>query len=168
MFPGAAPLSLPGSAGDDQPWYVLRVYLRGAEDVARLTSGQWDVLESRGPDYLRVLGDAAVAQALRDEGYAVEVDEVIGAPALRAPLTYYGGYRTVTEHEQHLAAVAAAHPDLAVVVDYGDSWRRATGRPDGHDLWAVCITKVRPGDCALSPETDKPRFCWSPACTRAS
>lgn len=72
-------------------------------------------------------------------------------------VTFRGGYRTVAAHEQHLRDVAAARPDLAVVRDIGDSWRKATGL-GGHDILAVCITHVRPGDCALTPAAPKPRL----------
>ncbi|MCS7476251.1 M14 family zinc carboxypeptidase [Umezawaea endophytica] len=71
--------------------------------------------------------------------------------------TYYGGYRTVSAHEQHLDQVAREHPDLATVVDYGDSWLKTQNR-GGHDLRALCVTRRQPGDCALSPNTTKPRF----------
>jgi PKD repeat protein len=134
------------------------VYVRDEADISRLTSGPWDVLESRGADYLLILGDETVAEALRAQGFRVEVDETIPAQAVRAPLTYYGGYRTVVEHEQHLAGVVAAHPDLARLIDYGDTWRKQQGRNDGHDLYALCLTRLRPGDCVPGSHTDKARF----------
>ncbi|HET7091262.1 MAG TPA: M14 family zinc carboxypeptidase, partial [Anaerolineae bacterium] len=137
---------------------VLRVYVRSLDDAARLTSGGWDVLEARGPDYLLVMGDDVVMRRLRAQGFDVAIDHVLDAAAEISPFSYYGGYRSVAEHDQHMDGIAAAHPDLAVVVDYGDSWRKVNSRPDGHDLKAICITKLRPGDCALDPEADKPRF----------
>ncbi|HLF25471.1 MAG TPA: M14 family zinc carboxypeptidase [Anaerolineae bacterium] len=138
--------------------YVFRVSVRSSEDVTRLTAGGWDVLEARGPDYLLVLGDDGVAQALRAQGFTVSIDQRLEIDSSSKPFSYYGGYRTVAEHYQHLDAIAAAHPDLAVVVDYGDSWRKVNSRPNGHDLKAICITRLRPGDCVLDPDTDKPRF----------
>jgi hypothetical protein len=95
---------------------------------------------------------------LRAQGFEVAIDHAIDAAAAIRPFSYYGGYRTVAEHYQHMDDIAAARPDLAVVVDYGDSWRRVNSRPDSHDLKAICITQMRAGDCALDPETDKPRF----------
>ena len=71
--------------------------------------------------------------------------------------TYYGGYRTVDEHMAHLDAVAAAHPELATVVDYGDSWRAVNGLAGANDLRAICLTRIQAGDCALSPDAPKPR-----------
>jgi len=75
-----------------------------------------------------------------------------------APFSYFGGYRTVAEHYAHMNAIAATYPELAMVVDYGDSWRKINSQPDGHDLLAICITKRRASDCQLNPNTDKPRF----------
>ncbi|MFD3399047.1 M14 family zinc carboxypeptidase [Kribbella sp. NPDC058693] len=72
-------------------------------------------------------------------------------------VTYYGGYHTVTGHEQHNAAVAAAHPDLVKLYDIGDSWLKAKGQ-GGHDIQALCITKLAPGDCALNSTGKKPKF----------
>jgi hypothetical protein len=136
---------------------IYRVYVRNQTDVRRLTAGGWDLVEARGPDYLLVVGGAVDAGRLKQLGYRVEADPLSPRPPQSAD-TFYGGYRTVVEHYQHLDDVAAAHPGLAVVVDYGDSWRKENAQPDGHDLRALCITRLRPGDCALTPNTGKPRF----------
>ena len=53
--------------------------------------------------------------------------------------------------------MAAAAPALATVVDFGDTWRKAAGL-GGSDLRAICLSKIQPGDCALSPSAAKPRF----------
>jgi hypothetical protein len=140
------------------PLAVYRVAVASPADVRRLTSGGWDVLEARSPDYLLVLGDEGVAARLRAEGFTVTLDRHLPAPSAISPLTYYGGYRTVAEHAQHLSDVVAAHPDLAQVIDYGDSWGKVNAGPIQNDLRAVCLTRLRPGDCALNPNTDKPRF----------
>ncbi len=72
--------------------------------------------------------------------------------------TFFSGYRTVAEHDAHMDAIATTRPDLAQVIDYGDSWRKVNALSGGHDLKVICITKRRPQDCALNPATDKPRF----------
>ena len=156
----SAPVTAAGAAtGTPAPrLYVLRVIVRSPADVARLTSGSWDVLEARGPDYLLVLGDDAVARQLRARGFIVIVDHELDLASALNLFSYFGGYRTVAEHYQHMDDLAAARPDLAVVVDYGDSWRKLNAQPGGHDLKAICITQLRAGDCALNPNTDKPRF----------
>jgi hypothetical protein len=46
---------------------------------------------------------------------------------------------------------------LTQVLDIGDSWRKTRGS-GGHDIRAICITKKQAGDCALSPNSAKPRL----------
>ncbi|MFD1049244.1 M14 family zinc carboxypeptidase, partial [Kibdelosporangium lantanae] len=72
--------------------------------------------------------------------------------------TYYGGYHTVNAQYSHLDQVVQQHPDLAVNVTYGQSWRKSRGMANGYDLRAICITKKQTGDCALNPNSAKPRF----------
>ena len=63
------------------------------------------------------------------------------APGQRAGIPGYACYRTVEETNSDLAALAAAHPDLATWTDVGDSWEKATpGGADGYDLNALVIT----------------------------
>ncbi|MCS6848532.1 MAG: M14 family zinc carboxypeptidase [Anaerolineae bacterium] len=146
--------------------FILRVVVRSPGDVALLSSSGYDLLEARDGNALFVLGDAATLADLRTKGFDATVHSPLTLHPLPltahgSPLTahsYFGGYRTVAEHEAHMDAIATARPDLALVVDYGDSWRKVTGRPDGHDLKAICITKRRANDCRLDPNTDKPRF----------
>lgn len=140
------------------PLYLLRVGVESADDVRRLTSGGWDVIEARGPDHLLVIGGEAVVTALRAQGFDVAIAQVLQPPRSLAQPLYYGGYRSVAEHYAHLDAVAAAYPELATVVDYGDSWRKVNSQAEGYDLKAICITRLRPGDCALDPDTSKARF----------
>jgi hypothetical protein len=137
---------------------IIRVHAQPGIDVntfANDLAAEFDLLEMRDGDDLFVLGGSTTIDLLRTRGYEASVQRRM--PRAR-PAAYYGGYRTVAEHYEHLDAVAAAHPDLAQLIDYGDSWRKENGRANGHDLRAICITKLRPGDCALSPETDKPRL----------
>jgi hypothetical protein len=140
--------------------YTLRVYVSSPADVLTLTTGGYDVLEGRGPDYLLILGEDSVILDLKSKGFRVEIDNVLqDAPAGMSPLAYFGGYRTVVEHYAHLDSVVTAHPDLAVVYDYGDSWKKVTqGGGNGFDLKVICITKKQAGDCALNPNSSKPRF----------
>ncbi|MEO6062469.1 MAG: M14 family zinc carboxypeptidase [Thermoflexales bacterium] len=145
-------------SGKTEPLYVVRVYVNSQFDTLRLVNGGWDVLEARGKDYLLVMADEATIKALRDQKFTVEIDQTIDGSALNAPFTYYGGYRTVAEHYAHLDQVVAAYPALAAQIDYGDSWRKANGLANGHDLRAICITNRQPGDCALNPNSAKPRF----------
>ncbi|MBA3469675.1 MAG: hypothetical protein H0T53_08520 [Herpetosiphonaceae bacterium] len=137
---------------------IWRVKVSSPAEVSRLTSGGWDVLEGRGDDYLLVMGDSATARELEAQGFTVSVDQLLPSERPDGLFSYYGGYRTVVEHYQHLDALAAAYPDLVSVVDYGDSWRKLQNAASGYDLKAICITYKRAGDCAQNPATDKPRF----------
>lgn len=177
---------------------VYRVNVAGRADIDRLVAGGYDLVESRGPDYLLVVGDATTADRLRADGFRIGLDRTLapipgvaraaagstvagnattpstdgaapatpaptdGAPAAAPPAdavatTFYGGYRTVDEHYAHLQSVAAAYPNLATVVDYGDSWRKVHNAPGGNDLLAICLTARQEGDCALSTNVAKPR-----------
>ncbi len=120
----------------------------------------FDVMEHREGDSLFVQGDAATGAALERAGFPATDVRVLPEPPERFTATadtYFGGYRTVSAHEQHLDQVAREHPDLATVVDYGDSWLKTQNR-GGHDLRALCVTRKRAGDCARSPDSAKPRF----------
>ena len=154
---------------------VYRVSAASEAAAQKLFRAGFDVLENRSGSNLYVLGDDATAGKLRAAGFAPTVVEklkpadwkapttqlVPGAPAPAvAPIdeTYYGGYHTVRAQFAHLDAVAAAHSDLASVVDYGDSYLKTRNAATGYDLKAICLTKKNSGDCALSPTAPKPRF----------
>ncbi|XVS66452.1 M14 family zinc carboxypeptidase [Actinosynnema sp. CA-299493] len=143
---------------DDRPHlYEVHAPL-GAEQA--LSAGGFDVMEHREGDSLFVLGDRTTGAALERAGFTATVDQVLPEPSegfTATADTFFGGYRTVDAHRQHLDQVAREHPDLATVVDYGDSWLKTRNR-GGHDLRAICVTRKRPGDCALSPDAPKPRF----------
>ncbi len=169
----------PGAAQDNdeavsQPEghvYQYRVHdaIGRSDDLA---AAGFDLLEKRQKDDLFVLGDEAVGDAIRSMGFTVSVDRELVVPHWTAPAlrtsneqlspsdvneTYYGGYHTVNAHYAHLDAVVSAHPDLAKVVTYGQSYKKSKGT-GGYDLKAICITKLGTGDCALSPNSTKPRF----------
>ena len=140
------------------PLLVLRVVADTPAETSRLLAGGWDVLEARDGHALFVMGDASAQAQLIEQGFRVSVEQVIPLPPdNQRPHSFFNGYRSVAEHAQHLDDVVAAHPNLARVITYGQSWRK-TQRLSGFDLRAICITRLRPGDCALTPDTDKPRF----------
>ncbi|MGH3735300.1 MAG: M14 family zinc carboxypeptidase [Micromonosporaceae bacterium] len=163
-----------GSLSEDPGPSSLRdgtYVFRDADADALLTDG-FDVLEDRDGDDLFVLGDRTVLSRLRAAGHRTTVESALPRvrwepPAKRwqdpqltpadADETYYGGYHTVNAHYAHLDQVAQQYPELATVVDYGDSWRKTRGS-GGYDLKAICLTKKGSGDCARSPSAAKPRF----------
>ena len=137
---------------------VLRVEVNTPAGAARLLAGGWDVLEVREGNALFVMGNETVQAQLAAQGFSLSVAETIRPqPSPQRPQSFFNGYRSVVEHEQHLDAVVAAYPGLAQVVVYGQSWRKTQGL-SGFDLKTICITQLRAGDCALSPNTNKPRF----------
>ncbi len=156
---------------------VWRVYIDSPEEAQRLANSDVDLLEGKGDGYLFVLGENDVATELRQAGYRVQRDRELPAlPGVArradshnhgeltaseaeavAAATYYGGYRTVVEHYAHLDSVASTYPGLATVYDYGDSWLKTQNRAGANDLKVICLTNKQAGDCALSPNSAKPR-----------
>lgn len=164
----------PADAGADGPsaLSLWRVQVTSHGDIDFLVNHGYDLMEYRGDDYLVVLGEPSVALQLRAAGFAVsrETDLAPLPPLGRGGLAfdaqqrdeielndYYGGFMTVDEHYAYLAEVATEHPELVRIIDYGDSWLKVNGEPDGNDLMAICITEMQPGDCVLDPDEAKPR-----------
>lgn len=151
----------PAPAEGPRATYVLRVPAPTGESAQRLLGLGYDVVEQRDGDDLFVVGDEHTAGELGADGFRSSVETVRQpspwAPRALGDTTYYGGYRTITAHLAHLDETAKAHPDLATVVDYGDSWRKTQGS-GGYDLKAICVTRKNPGDCELTPSAPKPRL----------
>lgn len=86
-------------------------------------------------------------QALREDGFAVEVDAEATARYLEPPTATEGGgipgfpcYRTVGETFTDLAQLATNHPALAQWIDLGDSWEKINGPGAGFDIHALVLT----------------------------
>ncbi|KAA2250965.1 carboxypeptidase [Solihabitans fulvus] len=154
------------------PSYVYRIDSSAGQSEKLFADG-FDVLEQRDGKDLFVLGTKGDGDRLRGFGFSPTVESVLPAPqwapvpkrADNDPLvpadvneTYDGGYHTVNAQYAHLDQVATQHPDLATNVTYGKSWRKNRGLTGGYDLRAICITKKKSGDCALNPNSAKPRF----------
>ncbi|GIH03994.1 peptidase M14 [Rhizocola hellebori] len=160
------------------PTYVYRVNAPLGAATEKLLALDLDVLEGRDGQDLFVMGDRIAGNKMRAAGFPAVIEQVLETPqwtpvARRwqadeptlltegfnalAEETFYGGYRTVNAQYAHLAAVAAARPDLATVYTYGQSWRKTQNR-GGYDLRVICITKISSGDCARSTSAPKPRF----------
>ncbi|MFD4675944.1 M14 family zinc carboxypeptidase [Lentzea sp. NPDC058450] len=147
--------------------YVYRVPAPLGQKAQDLLARGFDVLEQRDGDDLFVLGSKTTHTDLAAAGFTGKVESVMAPPSADQKTqghgvteTYYGGYRTVKAHYAHLDQVAFKYAGLAKVVDYGDSWRKTQGA-GGYDLKAVCLTKWRPGDCKLAPNSRKPRMVVS-------
>jgi murein tripeptide amidase MpaA len=129
--------------------------------AADLTKRGYDVLEGPLTNGVPILASEADVQRLRRGGltvrYAGPLYQPVPASFVAAADTYYGGYHTAAGHETHNAAVASAHPDLAVLRTIGSSWLKTQGS-GGHSIQALCITKIASGDCALNTSGSKPKF----------
>ncbi|WP_395244238.1 M14 family metallopeptidase [Agromyces sp. MMS24-K17] len=173
VAPGAA-----YSAEDDD----VRLITLDAADAAAVAD--LDVVES-GEHGLVVLGDASTEDLLADRGVtplAVEpYAEAIGGEAAAAPRaarsalaataypvperlagheyeTYFGGYRTVDAYAAFAEDIAGAYPDIAQLVDFGDSWLKTQGR-GGSDLLAVRLTAdVADQPAPTDGQEGRPRF----------
>ncbi|MEV4052390.1 M14 family zinc carboxypeptidase [Amycolatopsis sp. NPDC049688] len=132
-----------------------------AAQAQALAAAGFDV-EEGDAGTVNVVGGQAVAGKLRALGFRPSFFDTVykELPARTEALaadTFYGGYRTVTAHENHLTQVAAAHPDLATKYTIGQSWKKTKGQ-GGHDIQAICLTKKQAGDCTLSTTSPKPKF----------
>jgi hypothetical protein len=167
----------PAAVADSGQLFVYRVAASSDAAAQRLFDQGFDVLENRSGSDLFVLGNASTADRLRAAGFTPSVFEKVetggwqapstrlvpdAKPAAGAPIdeTYDGGYHTVRAQYAHLDKVAADHPDLATVVDYGDSYLKTRNAATGYDLKAICLTRKGTGDCALTPQAPKPRFLF--------
>lgn len=122
---------------------IVRIYIKDQAQVTALLALGLDLLETRGPDYLLALTDAQTRADLEKRGYRLAPDarQNESLARFRSPETFRGGYRTVSETVAYLQEVASRYPDLAQLVDYGDSWLKVTsGQGAGHDLWALRLT----------------------------
>jgi hypothetical protein len=122
-----------------------RVYYKGVDDLQRIAE-ELDVLEEadRQAGWVGVLLSPAQYADLLAGGYQIDV---VGRDrtGLRA-INNYPCYRTVEETQASMAAISSAHPELATIVDIGNSWDKLTpntpagaDRP-GYDLLVLKLT----------------------------
>ena len=162
-----AGMALPGSAAaavpdEGEPAYydVTSPSTAATGLAADLIQRGYDVLEGPQTHGVPILATTADAQRLRSRGLTVRYAGPLHQPvssSLQAGGTFYGGYHTTAGHEAHNQQVASARPDLVVLRTIGQSWLKTQGR-GGHDLQALCITKVKAGDCATNTGGAKPKF----------
>ncbi|MEV8509158.1 M14 family zinc carboxypeptidase [Actinoplanes sp. NPDC051475] len=158
--PGSAAASVPTTA--EQAYYDVTSPSTTAAGLATdLTRRGYDVLEGPLTHGVPILATAADAQRLRHRGltvhYAGPLYQPVASTFRAAAGTYYGGYHTAAGHEDHNRQVASAHPDLVVLRGIGQSWLK-TQSSGGHDIQALCITKIKAGDCATTSGGSKPKF----------
>ncbi|GGQ47997.1 M14 family zinc carboxypeptidase [Couchioplanes azureus] len=158
--PGGAAGAVPGP-GEPAYYDVTSPSASTGALAGDLVRGGYDVLEGPLTDGVPILATAADAQRLRHRGltvrYAGPLHQPVPASFRAAAGTYYGGYHTTAGHEAHHQQVATAHPDLVVLRTIGRSWLKTQGR-GGHDIQALCITRIQAGDCATNTGGRKPKF----------
>jgi carboxypeptidase T len=124
-----------------------RVYYKDVADLERMASAL-DLLESadRAAGWVDALLDPERYADLTERGYRVDIlsRETPGTPqafSSSSGVPGYPCYRSVEETQASMRAIAADHPDLARVVDIGDSWTKVTsGGGEGYDLLVLELT----------------------------
>ncbi len=133
---------------------VAKVYFTSRDQLSQL-SARYDILsvdQKLGIAY--VLLSTPELAALQQAGFTVEIDQAKTKLITQAntPLPGQGTdsipgypcYRTVQETYATLHEIAAAHPDLAVLYDIGDSWLKTQGQ-GGYDIYALRLSNINVG-----------------------
>ncbi len=141
-------LARKGATPGAQEIIFARVYYKDVADLERMAE-ELDLLESadRSAGWVGAILDPERYDDLVERGYRVDVlsREATGAPrafsSSSSGVPGYPCYRTVEETEAALHTIASDHPDLATIVDIGDSWTKVTsGGSDGYDLLVLKLT----------------------------
>lgn len=132
---------------------VVRIRVTPPFNVQQLAAHGLDLLEMREGDTLFALVTAEEHAALAAEGWDVRVDEEQTALLHQSSTQSFDeDYHTVEEAEQLLNHLATTYPNLATLVDFGDSWEREqSGGSQGYNLYALRITNQ-------TTEGEKPVF----------
>jgi hypothetical protein len=136
---------------------IVRLWYGDRDRLGQL-AGRYDVFEYADHEAGFVVARVRLAeyQELRDAGYRIELDAALTAqanarltrvPSQSSGIPNYPCYRTVEETHAALARIAARYPEVASVVDIGDSWEKtASGGQQGYDLLVLVLSnKARPG-----------------------
>jgi len=121
------------------PW-VVRAYFVDKAQLNRLTrrTAPWEVHHDQGFAVVEVANRFEYSQLISG-GFRVSVDSAL-SQALTSPSRSFSSvpgfacYRTVEETYSSMDAVVAGHPNLATVVDIGDSWNKLHRSGTGYDL----------------------------------
>lgn len=136
----------------DPSAYQVLVVLVHYKDRAALDqlAEEYDVWEvERDHQYATIQVSQAEYQALQAAGYRIEVDHALsrkysdaamGIPEVGGGIPGYACYRTVEETLATAQQLAATYPNIAEVVDIGDSWEKVQNAANGYDLIVLRIT----------------------------
>lgn len=152
-------------AGQPPAWPVVaRVHFASRIELQRLADQGFDIWEVR-QEYVLIPLSSGQWTALARQGYVLEVDAALTRAVSGIGVqAFQGGYLTVEELYGFLAQTAIAYPDIAQLLDYGQSWQKTTsGAEAGYDLKVLRLTNraitgtvVAPGALGVTPT--KPVF----------
>ena len=137
LLPLLLPLALlspvwPGQAGGPPPLIKVRIAYQQREELARLERAGVDIWEVH-PGYAVAVISRGQERELIRQGYQLERLGTV------SPLfTFDPQYHTYQEMVTELQSLAETYPNLARLVDVGDSWEKTQGLAD-RDLWALKI-----------------------------
>lgn len=152
IIAGAIACALVGQAAQakSEAREVLRVHTTERAAIQRLASRYGHLIVSPEKGIVVLDAPAWERDRLRAEGFDLEVDEMATEalqnqpamlPGQKAGIPGYTCYRTVTETYARMDQLAAQHPDLATIIDIGDSWEKsALGGSNGADMRLLKLT----------------------------
>ena len=137
---------------------VVRAYYSDSSqiDFVAARRDMWEVEWNRAEQYVVLDTTAAERAELEAAGFRLETDMAettafnqalarfsgldVTSAAATAGISGYSCYRTVEETYATAAGLATAHPELASVIDIGDSWAKSVNSADGYDLQVLRLT----------------------------
>lgn len=138
-----------GEAGLVETERIVRLYYGDAVRLAQLVD-RYDVFEYANHEAGYVVARLRPAEyaELTQAGYRMEIDEFQTASVRRVTPQVQGSgipafpcYRTVEETLTALGQIAERRPDLATLVDIGESWDKLTpGGAAGYDLLVLVLS----------------------------
>lgn len=162
-------LLLAGTAGaaapDEDALVFVRASYRDAAQLQRIGERFQHAIVDRAARTVQVEATADDIRFLRRAGFRVEIDRAATARMREAEralasgvgiasIPGYACYRTVEETYATMDALAAAHPNLARVIDIGPSWLRTRDAAQGYRMRVLRLTNA----ATNATFTDKPNM----------
>jgi carboxypeptidase T len=141
---------------------VAQIYYNGMEDLNALAASLdiWEVNHEAG--FVIAMLSTEQFASLKQAGYHIIIDQaktnLLNQPLSPLPgqkpdsIPGYPCYRTVEEDYSSMQDIATNYPNLAELIDIGDSWDKATvGGPVGYDIYALRLTNENFGVIGNKP-----------------
>jgi len=154
--------AVPATAQPFADYVVARVYYQSRADLEQLAVflDIWEVNQAEG--YLVALLSPSNYALLEQSGYALSIDQAqtallnqqLEALPGQSPdsIPGYPCYRTVEETYATITNLAEDYPQLAELIDIGDSWEKTTpDGPIGYDIYALRLTNEEFGNLDAKP-----------------